>query len=300
MKSIALKKDAERRLFAGHLWIFSNDINTQKTPLRNYNVGDLVCVETTFGKKIAIGYINPQCVLCIRIMTFNLNQKINTDFFIQKITQANSKREKIFSEKFYRVVFGESDRLPGVVIDQYDEIILVQINTAGMELLKNELMEAVKIVFNPKIIILKCDSSERKKENLENYTEVILGALPEEILIKENNCEFKINILNSQKTGWFYDHRNNRANIAALSLNSRVLDVFSYCGGFSIPCAKAGASEVIAIDRSEAALNNLLRNADLNKLNNIKVLQGDALKLLNTDLHSPFKRHNTTPISCTN
>ncbi len=280
MKIVKLNKDAERRVLAGHLWIFSNDINTQLSPLKNYTAGELVCIESAFGKKIAIGYINPQCVLCIRILSQDINTNINTDFFVEKIKTAQLKRAHYFDAPFYRLVFGESDRLPGVVIDQYNAIIVVQINTAGMELLKDYLIEAIKKIINLDVIILKCDSTERQNENLACYTEVVHGNLPETILVSENNCNFYIAILDAQKTGWFYDHRLNRATIATHCKNKRVLDVFSYCGAFSLPAAKAGATQVIAIDRSEPALNNLLNNAKLNNLDNIKILQGDALKLL--------------------
>ncbi len=280
IKSIKLKKDAERRIKAGHLWIFSNDIDTGINSLKNYSAGEWVRVETAFGKAIAIGYINPHCLLCIRILTLNIHEKIDAAFFIKKIENAKSKREAIFSEKFYRVVFGESDRLPGVVIDQFNEIIVVQINTAGMEALKLFLIEAVQTVFNPKTLLLKCDSTERHNEGLNAYTEVLGDALPDFIEIKENDCLFRASLLTGQKTGWFFDHRFNRARIASYCRDKRVLDVFSYCGAFSIPCAKKGAREVIAIDRSQPALDLLKQNAELNSLNNIKTHCGDALELM--------------------
>ncbi len=279
MQPLKLKKDAERRINAGHLWIFSNDIDTNTNSLKNYSAGELVRIETSFGKSIAIGYINPQCLLCIRILTLDIHEKIDTDFFIRKFETAQSKREALFSEKYYRVVFGESDRLPGVVIDQYNNIIVMQINTAGMENLKPFLIAAAQHVFNPESIALKCDSSERSIEGLTNYFEVIGNELPSTITVKENNCDYHISLQDSQKTGWFYDHRNNRAQIAKYCNNKRVLDVFSYCGAFAIPCAKNGATEVIAIDRSAAALKSLEENAKTNNVT-IKTHCGDALELM--------------------
>lgn len=279
MQTLRLKKDAERRIKAGHLWVFSNDIDTHHSPLKNYVAGELIRIETSFRKTIATGYINPQCLLCIRILTQDVSEKIDTEFFIRRIQSAQLKRDAIFSEKYYRVVFGESDRLPGVVIDQYNDIIVVQINTAGMETLKPFLIDAIQSVFNPKSIVLKCDSSERQNEGLENYSEVIGDALPDNITVKENNCTYVISLIDGQKTGWFFDHRFNRARIASYCKDKRALDVFSYCGGFTIPCAK-NASEMIAVDRSQPALDLLTQNAKLNSLDNIKTQCGDALTIM--------------------
>jgi 23S rRNA (cytosine1962-C5)-methyltransferase len=276
---IRLKKDAERRINAGHLWIFSNDIDTQTHSLKNYTPGDLVRIETAFGKPIALGYINPHCLLCIRILTLNTKETINTEFFIRHFQQAQSKRTILFSEPFYRVVFGESDRLPGLVIDQYDRTLVMQINTAGMEKLKPILITAAQSAFNPDSLVLKCDSSERAIEGLENYFEVIGNPLPNTTTVKENGCEYHIALQDAQKTGWFYDHRTSRAQIAKYCENKRVLDVFSYCGAFAIPCAKSGATEVMAIDRSANALKSLTENATINSVD-IQTRCGDALELL--------------------
>ncbi|MCX7124443.1 MAG: class I SAM-dependent rRNA methyltransferase [Gammaproteobacteria bacterium] len=279
MKTLSLKKDAERRIKAGHLWIFSNDIDVAQSPLKNYSAGELITIKSSIGKLIAIGYINPQCLLCIRILTLDIHAEINAEFFIPKIQAAKSKRETLFAENYYRAVFGESDRLPGVVIDRFNDIIVIQINTAGMENLKSHLIDAVKAVFNPAAILLKCDSSERQNEGLTAYTEIVFGELPDVIEIKENNCIYHISLLTGQKTGWFFDHRFNRERIAAYCKDKKVLDVFSYCGGFTLPAAK-NACEVTAIDRSQPALDLLNQNAQLNSLDNIKTICGDALEIM--------------------
>ncbi|MDP1573565.1 MAG: class I SAM-dependent rRNA methyltransferase [Coxiellaceae bacterium] len=279
MHTLRLKKDADRRIKAGHLWIFSNDINTDINSLKNYAAGDLVRIETAAGTPIAIGYINPHCLLCIRILTLSLTNKIDKDFFIQKMQAAKLKREKFTFENYARMVFGEADRLPGIVIDQFNHVLVIQLNTAGMENLKPLLIEAADHVFQPEIIVLKCDSSERTNEGLSHYIDVVKGDLPEFITVKENNCHYEIALLSAQKTGWFYDHRFNRARIASYCTNKKVLDVFSYCGAFTIPAAKI-ASDVTALDRSETALKQLEKNAALNNLNNIKVMCGDAEKTL--------------------
>ena len=199
MKTARLKKDAERRVFAGHLWIFSNDIDTQSTPLKQYTAGDLVIIETAFGKAIGIGYINPHCLLCIRVLTLNPHAEINADFFIEKIKQALSKRAVLFQDHYARMVFGESDRLPGIVIDQFHQTIVMQINTAGMEALKPLLIEAVKTIFSPKTIVLKCDSTERQNEGLEAYTEVLGDPATDHLTVIENDCLFHAPPINRSK-----------------------------------------------------------------------------------------------------
>lgn len=277
MQTILLKKDAERRVKAGHLWIFNNDIDTQKNPLKNYATGELIIIQAAFGKSIALGYINPHCLLCIRILTNDIHTKIDTNFFIEKIKAATLKRGLIFTSNYYRAIFGESDYVPGVVMDRFNDTIVIQINTAGMENLKQHLIEAAKTVFRPTAILLKCDSTERQMEGLNHYTEIAFGTLPEKITIKENQCEYQISLLTAQKTGWFFDHRFNRACVASYCKNKKVLDVFSYCGAFSLPAAKE-ANTVIAIDRSQTALDALNHNATLNNLTNIKTICGDALE----------------------
>ncbi|MCX7120449.1 MAG: class I SAM-dependent rRNA methyltransferase [Gammaproteobacteria bacterium] len=279
MKTLSLKKDAERRIKAGHLWIFSNDIDVTKSPLKNYSAGELITIDTSFGKSIAIGYINPHCLLCIRVLTLDIQAEINTDFFVTKIQTAKLKRDMLFTDGYYRAVFGESDRLPGVVIDRFDQIVVAQINTAGMENLKPHLIDAIKTVFNPTCLLLKCDSSERKNEGLEIYTEIAHGEAPEHVDIKENDFTYHISLLSGQKTGWFFDHRLNRARVATYCNDKKVLDVFSYCGAFTLPAAKI-AREVTAIDRSQPALDLLNENAQLNSLGNIKTLCGDALEIM--------------------
>lgn len=279
MTPLRLKKDAERRIKAGHLWIFSNDIDTTTSPLKHFFAGELIIIETHFGKPIAIGYINPQCLLCIRILTLNLSEQINVDFFVNQMQTAKRKRDSLHFEKYARMVFGESDHLPGIVIDQFGDVMVLQINTAGMEKLKSLLLDAAQITFQPKTIILKCGSTERKMEGLSDYVEIIGESLPDFIEVLENNCRYHISLTDGQKTGWFYDHRLNRQRIASYCHGKRVLDVFSYCGAFSIPCAK-NAAHVIAIDRSSSALHQLEKNATLNKLNNIDTRCGDALELM--------------------
>lgn len=264
MKHIILNKDADRRIKAGHNWIFSNDINTQITPLKNFSAGEYVLVKTAAQSPLAIGHINPHCLLCIRVLSRDAAEKIDVSFFEKKLLAAKAKRDFIFHTPFYRLVFGDADDLSGLVIDRFSDVFVIQLNSAGMENAKAEIIAALKNTMHPAVIVLKCDSSERQLEGLENDCETVLGNAPDFLSVTENNIDFETPLISAQKTGWFYDHRMNRTRIKTYCNQKNVLDVFSYCGGFSIPCKKAGALSVTAIDRSEIALDYLKRNAEKN------------------------------------
>jgi 23S rRNA (cytosine1962-C5)-methyltransferase len=205
------------------------------------------------------------------------------NFFKDRIGTALILRERLYSKPFYRLIFGESDGIPGLVIDRFGDVFSLQITTAGIEKQKEILVATLVELFQPQAIVLKNDNSQRELENLSTESEVIYGTLPDEILIEENNAQFKINIMDGQKTGWFYDHRDSRARCAALAKNQRVLDLFSYSGAWGIPAAIAGASEVVCVDSSESAL---AMAADSAKLNNVaekmQFVRADVFEFLKT------------------
>jgi 23S rRNA (cytosine1962-C5)-methyltransferase len=200
---LSLKKQQERRLQAGHLWIYSNEIDTNLTPLKNFSAGELVFVTNHHGGKIGIAYINPQTLLSARVLTRHNQEEINVDFFIKRIKHALQLRETLFEKPFYRLIFGESDGLPGLVVDRFDDTLVGQINTAGMEKLTPLITEALISVIHPKHILWRNDSSYRTVEGLTEQTTVGYGAPPELCLIEENNTLFHAPIFDGQKTGWF-------------------------------------------------------------------------------------------------
>ncbi len=284
MKSLAqliLLKDQERRLLAGNLWIYNNEIDSQRTPISGFGKGELVRVESSRGKALGIAYINPHTLLCSRLLTRNSQQNIDVDFFKERFLQANARRQRCYDEPFYRMVFSESDGLPGLIVDRFNDLFVAQINTAGMENLRSMILSALIECFSPAGVIWKNDSSYREIEQLPKVVEIAFGEVPDEFLVKENGCEFFMNPQAGQKTGWFYDHRENRHQILGYVKNKRVLDVFSYIGAFTIPIAKAGAREVIAVDSSESALQKLLQNAEHNQVQDkIMICEGDAFDIL--------------------
>ncbi|NOT85107.1 MAG: class I SAM-dependent rRNA methyltransferase [Methylococcaceae bacterium] len=263
---IHLKKHEDKRLRQGHVWVFSNEVDTGRSPLDGFSPGQLVNVTAFDGKALGTAYINPNTLICGRLLSRKSNLSCGSNFFKTRLSNALQLREKLFDKPFYRLVFGESDGLPGLVIDRFGDILAVQITTAGMELHKAFLLTALLELLTPTTIIFKNDNSQRELEGLSTSSEVAYGELPAEVIIEENNAHYHIDILNGQKTGWFFDHRNSRQQLARLACNKRVLDLFCYTGAWGIPAALNGATEVIGVDASESALALAATNARLNNV----------------------------------
>lgn len=281
MQSIILKKSEERRILAGHVWIYSNEIDTKLSPLKNFTPGELVTIKTSSHKTLGIGYVNPQTLLAIRLLTKNPQEKIDNDFFIKKINQAYDLRKNCFAKPYYRLIFGESDGLPGMVVDRFNDVLVVQLNTAGAENLQNLLIDSLIHTLKPRAILIKNTSSIRTTENLPSYTKEVYGTAPEEVELEENGLLFKAALKTGQKTGWFYDQRYNRLRLAPYVKDKKVLDVFSYTGSFGIMAATSEATAVTCIDASTTALSQLKQNAELNKVSDkIIVVPGDAFSIL--------------------
>ncbi|MGJ0482991.1 MAG: class I SAM-dependent rRNA methyltransferase [Methylomicrobium sp.] len=259
-----LKKNEEKRLRLGHLWIFSNEIDIKRSPLNRFVPGDLAQVIAHDGKPLGTAYVNPNALICARLLSRKPNLKCGANFFKDRIANALAIREKVFDKPYYRLVFGESDGLPGLVIDRFGEVLSVQITTAGIEQRKETLLGALVDLLNPVAIVLKNDSGQRQLEGLAMESVVAYGKLPERLIIEENGAKFRVNILGGQKTGWFYDHRMSRAELARIAKGQRILDLFSYTGAWSVPAALAGALEVTCVDGSEAAMQLARENAALN------------------------------------
>jgi len=263
---IYLKKNEDKRLRQGHLWVFSNEIDTKRSPLEQFSAGDLVQIVSSDGKVLGTAYINPNTLVCARLLSRKANLKCGANFFKERLSTALALREKLFDKPYYRLVFAESDGLPGLVIDRFGGVLSVQITTAGIEQRKESLFTALIELLNPEAIILKNDNSQRQLEGLSLESEIAHGKLPDNLIIEENGAQFKIDIVDGQKTGWFYDHRSSRKYMASLAKNLRVLDLFSYTGAWGVPAALAGAAEVTCVDASEDAMKLAMENAELNQV----------------------------------
>ncbi|MGK0441124.1 MAG: 23S rRNA (cytosine1962-C5)-methyltransferase [Pseudohongiellaceae bacterium] len=284
---IILNNKADKRLRGGHVWIYSNEINTQLTPIKEIEPGQQVVVENAQGKVMGIAYINPHNLICGRLISRDKRHGLDKSLLVHRINIALSLREAMSAQPYYRLVYGDSDGLPGLVVDRFGDILVVQMATAGMEKVKSEIVEALCQVLKPSGILIKNDSRIRSAEGLEDYVEVAYGEVPERVLMEENGVKFEAPVFEGQKTGWFYDHRACRANLANYVKGKRVLDVFSYIGGWGVQAAAFGADSVLCVDSSEFALECVHRNAELNGLSDkVESMQGnafDAMKQLAED-----------------
>ncbi len=276
-----LKKHEDKRLRLGHLWVFSNEVDSLRSPLEGFAAGDLVVVCDSGAKPLGVAYVNPNALICARLLSRKANTSIGENFFKARLSQALALRERLFDQPYYRLVFGESDGLPGLVIDRFGSVLSLQITTAGMERHKDLLVKLLLELLAPTAILLKNDSSQRQVENLSQQPEVAYGELPERLLIEENGCRFLINVAEGQKTGWFYDHRLSRGQFAQWSHGLKVLDLFSYAGAWGISAAVAGAAEVTCVDSSESALALAAESAKLNRVDDkMQFVRSDVFEFL--------------------
>ena len=279
--SLRLKKHEDRRLRSGHAWVYSNEVDVKQSPLGNFEPGDVVQVEDARGKPLGMASVNPATLICARLYSRRVPQALDQAFLVKRLRQALALRELVFSQPFYRLVYGESDGLPGLVVDRFDAVLVVQITTAGMERVRDEIMDALETVLQPAVILLRNDSPSRQLEGLESYVETVLGHLPERVEVEENGTRFTAPLAGGQKTGWYYDHRLNRHRLQAYVRNRRVLDVFSYIGAWGVQALQAGASHVTCVDSSEIFLGLAQDNAAVNgHADAITTLPGDAFEVL--------------------
>ncbi|WP_067862948.1 class I SAM-dependent rRNA methyltransferase [Neptuniibacter marinus] len=280
LQTLKLNSGAERRLRGGHLWIYSNEVDNRATPLKSFAPGEQVIVETDKGKPLGVAYVNPNTLICGRIVSRDLKYKLDRSLIIHRLKIALSLRESCFSDSCYRLVFGDSDGLSGLVIDRFYDIFVVQISTAGMEAVLDEIIESLNKVFTPKAILLRNDGKMRDMEGLETYTEIVQGDIPELCPLMENSVSLLAPLQKGQKTGWFYDHRNNRAQMQSHVEGKRVLDLFSYVGGWGAQALAAGASQAICVDASHFALEVAAENARINNAaDRFEGFHGDAFDI---------------------
>jgi 23S rRNA (cytosine1962-C5)-methyltransferase len=281
MHELKLKKNEEKRLRSGHLWIFSNEVDIAQTPLKGMPAGELVQVLDARGAGLGVAYVNPDTLICARMLTRRNNAKIDEAFFRERIQTALRLRERVFAKPFYRLVHGESDGLPGLVVDRFDRVFVVQTNTLGMERLQPHVFAALEALFDPSALLLKNTTALRSLEGLADETRLVKGESLVPFVMEENGVRFQVDPVAGQKTGWFFDHRSNRALAASLAKGQRVLDLFSYSGAWGIQAAVAGAARVDCVDASESALGLARENARLNGVDDrITVEREDVFEFL--------------------
>lgn len=278
---LRLKKNEDHRLRAGHVWIFSNEVDTNATPLTQFEPGQLILIEDAKGHVLGSGYVNPHALICARLVSREPKYMLDQSLLTHRLNVALSLRERLFDTPYYRLAFGDSDGLPGLVVDRYGDILVVQITTAGMECLKNEIVAALTKVIRPNAILFRNDASSRELEGLPSYVETALGEVPENVIVVENGMKFSVPLLTGQKTGWFFDQRPNRTRFRHYVKGQRVLDVFSYLGAWGIQAAAAGAESVLCVDSSPRAVDGIRHNAELNGVTaQVSAERDDAFDLL--------------------
>ncbi|WP_323149671.1 class I SAM-dependent rRNA methyltransferase [Pseudomonas oryzihabitans] len=278
---LRLKANADRRLRAGHLWVYSNEVDVVATPLTAFEPGDQAILETTSGKPLGLVALSPNNLICARLFSRDTGYLLDKSLLVHRFKVALSLRERLFGGHCYRLVYGDSDFLPGLVVDRFNDILVVQIASATMERQRDAILAALLQVFKPQGVLWKNDGSARVAEGLSSYVEVAYGEVPDWVGLEENGVRFEAPVREGQKTGWFYDHRLNRARLAPYVEGKRVLDLFSYIGGWGVQAAAFGASEVMCVDASGFALDGVERNATLNGLaEKLVCVEGDVFEAL--------------------
>jgi 23S rRNA (cytosine1962-C5)-methyltransferase len=278
LPALRLKRNEDRRLHAGHLWIFSNEVDTAQSPLVKFKAGELVRVLAHNDRALGLAYVNPKSLIAARMLqTWKIP---DVAWLAARIRTALGLRDRLYPKPYYRLVYGESDGLPGLVIDRYGSACVVQIGTAGMEELKSQIQAALSQVLRCEAVLFKNDSSAREMEGLASYVETATGNFDQPALVVEDGLQFQAPLAEGQKTGWFFDQAANRRALSKyVRKGARVLDVFSYVGAWGVRAAHDGAREVTCVDSSAAALELAAANAERNGLK-IVARKGDAFEVL--------------------
>jgi 23S rRNA (cytosine1962-C5)-methyltransferase len=279
LPSVILRAGEDRRVRAGHPWAFSNEI-LMDADAKAIPVGSLATLRAPGGEALALCTFNPHSLIAARVLSTNPEAQVDALFLGRRLTQAAALRDRLVGVPYYRLIHAEADGLPGVIIDRFGDAFVVQVNTAGMDALTPVLLEALEAEFSPTTIVLKNDSPVRELEGLKREVVIAKGEAGSIELI-ENDARFVADLSEGQKTGWFYDQRDNRRFMAGLAKDARVLDAYCYSGGFGVLAATRGAKSVVCLDRSQPALNAAQQAAALNGVDKIVSFQkGEVFEAL--------------------
>jgi len=261
--AVALQPGAHRRAEGGYPWIYSNEVRMD-AEAKALPRGTLVTVRRADERPLGVAMFNPHTLLAARLLDRDAGRPIGKRFFQRRLERALAVRERLFEAPFYRLVHAEADGLPGLVVDRFGSVLVAQANSAGMDRLERPLIEALQALLAPQAIVLRNDSPARALEGLTQEVRVAAGTIDGPVRLNENGAVFHADVFAGQKTGWFFDQRDNRRFVARLAAGARVLDLYCYAGGFAVQAARAGAAEVLGIDRSEPALALAAHAAALN------------------------------------
>ncbi|UCJ07713.1 class I SAM-dependent rRNA methyltransferase [Chitinophaga pendula] len=279
MTKVFLKKKIQNRVLQGHPWVFGNEVGEIDGPV---NAGDIVDVHTHQGFFVGRGYINPQSQILVRILTRDKDEQVNAAFFHHRLLKAWEYRKKLGYVENCRLVFGEADEMPALVIDKFNDYFVLQTLALGMDKWKGAIIDALNAIFSPKGIYERNDVPVRELEGLPQQKGFLSAPFNTDIILNENGLKFHVDIVNGQKTGYFLDQQDNRRAIQHIVKDADVLEAFCYTGTFSCHAGHYGAKSVLGLDISEHAVNTARRNAELNNLQDICKFQAvnafDVLK----------------------
>jgi 23S rRNA (cytosine1962-C5)-methyltransferase len=278
MSRLVLKPKEDHRVRAGHLWIFSNEVARVPEDTANGSVVDVVSDDVRF---LGRAYYNRHSLIAARLLS-RRREEIDLGFFVRRLRRAKAWREELYgATRSCRMVYSEGDLLPGLIVDSYDGILVMQLLTLGMEHLRPLVIEALQEVFAPRGLVVRNDSAFRGLEGLPSGPDEFSGEVPDRVIIEEGGARFEVDLKGGQKTGFYFDQRENRTTVGRLASRRRVLDCFSYTGGFAIHCARGGATHVLAVDDSAPALDGLTENVRLNSLEGrVDTVRGNAFEVL--------------------
>ena len=268
LPELRLRRGEDRRLRAGHPWIFSNEVDVVATPLTGFFPGQQVRVTTDRGQAVGIAYVNPATLIAARLLARDRTGAVDAAWLAERLRSALALRERLAATPHYRWVFGESDGLPGLVLDRYGDVVVGQITTRGMDRLREAIEESVRRVLAPRALVWRNDSGARSLEGLPEEVLTAFGDAPETLEVIETlpggpGLRFSLPLADGQKTGWFYDQTFNRSLLGRfIKPGARVLDVCSYAGGWAATAAALGAGDIDCVDSSAAALAEAGRRFD--------------------------------------
>lgn len=283
MATVILKKGEGRSLKAGGLWIYDNEIDSVRG---DFTDGDIVVVRDFDGYPLGRGFINSRSKIRVRVMTRRVEQEIDEAFLRMRVQRAWEYRKRVVDTSSCRIIFGEADFLPGLVVDKFADVLVVQSLALGMDRLKSRILQYVKELLAGEGIFIRgiyerSDAKVRRQEGMELYKGFIGDAFDTDVLIEENGVRYYVDVQNGQKTGFFLDQKNNRRAIQKLCRDARVLDCFTHTGSFALNAGLAGAAHVLGVDASETGVEQARKNAGLNGLSEtVEFVCADVFEML--------------------
>jgi 23S rRNA (cytosine1962-C5)-methyltransferase len=277
---LGLRRNEEKRLRGGHLWVFSNEVDAEARALTDYESGGLVRVHDHRDRFVGYAYLNPHALICARILSREESEPVGPRLIERRLRAALALRQRLYRNECYRLVYGESDGLPGLVLDRYGDVLVGQVGTLGMERLRPVVETAIREVIGPRALVWKNDGSARELEGLPREVVAAIGEAPSQVEIAEEGLRFSAPLAAGQKTGWFFDQAANREHLRRyVPRGARVLDVCSYVGAWALTALRQGAASADCVDASQQALDAAMHNAQLNGLQ-VGTHRGDAFEVL--------------------